>query len=331
MPSKFGTIITVSAGLLLVFGFFLLQTERMFSFSSEKIVATPSKKSDETALESLNHKEVAPVTILFGGDMMFDRYLRTLARKRPPDFFFEALLPTFEAADSVVANLEGPITDNPSISETSVIGSRENYVFTFDPSIASLLKRTHIGVVNIGNNHILNFKEDGVTQTKKYLVEAGVEFFGSPLASDERILVKAMKGVKIALVNYNEFVWQGKAKALEDIAKAQAEADVVVLYAHWGKEYVSTLPVIKNLAHQFVDAGADVIIGSHPHVVQEKEVYAGKTIYYSLGNLFFDQYQETATTHGLLVRMTVSPESRELSFEDIPVTLKSTGQTMLDK
>lgn len=141
----------------------------------------------------LDKKKSVPV-ILFGGDMMFDRYLRTLTRKRPADFFFEPLLSTLQSADVVVANLEGPITDNPSISETSIIGTRENYVFTFDPSVAGLLKRAHIDVVNIGNNHILNFKEDGVVQTKKYLTQAGVGFFGSPLSGDERIAVKEIRG-----------------------------------------------------------------------------------------------------------------------------------------
>lgn len=271
----------------------------------------------------------APVVLLFGGDMMFDRYLRTVARGKGGDFLLAELRPSFEQADLVVANLEGPITENSSLSETSAVGARENYFFTFDPSVASLLKRNHIDAVNIGNNHILNFKEDGVEQTKRSLGQAGVRFFGSPLATDERILFREIKGIKIALINYNQFVWQGKERAFQDIATAKQSAEVVILYTHWGTEYVPATEIVKNLAHQFIDAGVDLIIGSHPHVVQEREVYRGKTIYYSLGNLVFDQYADESTRHGLLVQATFDPQTREFSFRDIPVTLKNNGQSVL--
>ena len=166
-------------------------------------------------------------------------------------------------------------------------------------------------------------------QTKQYLTQAGVGFFGSPLSGDERMFMKEMNGVKVALVNYNQFVFQGKVKALEDIKTAKVSADVVVLYTHWGVEYVPITEEIKELAHQFIEAGADLIIGSHPHIVQEKEVYRGKTIYYSLGNMVFDQYFSEATKQGLLVRVIIDFETKAMLFEDIPIVLRSNGQTSL--
>ncbi len=271
------------------------------------------------------------VTIIFGGDMMFDRSIRIARAERGEDFLFAPLRELLSGADVVVANLEGPITDNISVSVHSIMGEAKNYVFTFPPETAQLLKKEHIDIVNLGNNHILNFHNEGALQTKKYLEAAGVEYFGSPLAGDERVLYKEWSGHKMAFVNYNQFILEGKEKAFADIKQARAKADVVVLYTHWGKEYVPALPSIKDLAHQFIEAGVDVIIGSHPHVVEEKEVYAGKTIYYSLGNLIFDQYHDVATMHGLMVKMTVTAKNHELSFEDIPVVLAPTGQTMLDK
>jgi AmmeMemoRadiSam system protein B len=287
-----------------------------FSGGTSPLVVSPSGRG-------------AKPRILFGGDMMFDRYIRTVIRTRGENFIFSPLRETLAGADAVVANLEGPITGSGSESETSVIGEAKNYVFTFPSETAALLKNEHIGIVNLGNNHILNFREDGAAQTERFLTAAGVEYFGSPVGSDGRILRKTFGGTKIAFVNYNQFVFQGKEKAFEDIRSARASADIVAVYAHWGKEYVPALPEIKDLAHRFIDAGADVIIGSHPHVVQEREVYAGKTIYYSLGNFIFDQYEKAETTQGLLVGMSIDPATKALSFEDIPIVLRNTGQTAL--
>lgn len=268
-----------------------------------------------------------PVTILFGGDMQFDRYIRSVAEKWGGPFIFDGLRSEFQKADLVVANLEGPITDNPSVSETSIEGSHDNYVFTFPPETADLLKREHITLVNIGNNHILNFKEDGVRETKERLEQAGVQYFGSPLEGDTRYVVQDIRGVKIAFVNYNEFIWKGYEKALSDIATVKEQSDFVVVYTHWGKEYVETTPAMKTLAHAFVDAGADLIIGSHPHVVQGSEVYRGKQIYYSLGNLVFDQYFRPETQEGLIVRAVFDPVQKTIETKVLPIRLKTNGQT----
>lgn len=295
--------------------------------SNPTIFFTQSKPTEGVSEE----QSVQPIKILFGGDMMFDRYIRTAMRRHGDRFPLVSLQEILQDADLVVANLEGPITESASVSETSAFGARENYVFTFPPATAKLLKDEHIDVVSLGNNHILNFKESGVESTKRYLVEAGVGQFGSPLAGDDRVAVRDLGGMKIAFVNYNQFVFQGKEKALEDIARARKEADIVIVYAHWGKEYEPALPGVRELAHQFIDAGADALIGSHPHIVQEKEVYSGKTIYYSLGNFVFDQYFEKDTMRGLLVRMSIDPETKVLSFEDIPIVLQTNGQTVVEK
>ena len=270
-----------------------------------------------------------PITLLFGGDVMLDRYIRTNMRRHGDDFIFQPLAETLQQADAVIANLEGPITENASVSEASRIGEAKNYVFTFAPNSTALLKRKNISIVNLGNNHILNFKEDGVQQTKKFLAAADIESFGSPLAGDRRVLIKSFGDLNVAFVNYNQFIYQGQEKAFEDIAEARTEADIVILYTHWGTEYVAATLAIKELAHQFITAGADVIIGSHPHVVQETEVYQGKTIYYSLGNFIFDQYFQKEVQRGILVRMTIEPLTKKLSFQDIPIALHVNGQTVI--
>jgi poly-gamma-glutamate synthesis protein (capsule biosynthesis protein) len=267
-------------------------------------------------------------SLIFGGDMQFDRYIRTVMENKGEEFVLTPLSDTLHSADAVVANLEGPITESASVSEISTIGEAKNYVFTFPVETARFLKQENVSIVNIGNNHILNFKEDGVEQTKKYLTDASVGYFGSPLANDTRTHIRDFNGTMIAFVNYNQFVWHGKEKAMSDLLIVQGKADFIVLYTHWGKEYVGALDSVKTLAHEFIDAGADIIIGSHPHIVQEKEVYNGKMIYYSLGNFIFDQYFRPETQRGLLVRATFDPDARTIVAEDIPITLKNNGQTI---
>ncbi len=299
-----------------------------------RAVDTPTETTTLFWVPHLPPTTLAPsesdtVTIIFGGDMQFDRWIRTVTARRGGAFIFDGLRAELQSADLVVANLEGPITDNPSVSETSTEGSHDNYVFTFPPETATLLKQEHIGPVNIGNNHILNFNESGVRQTRAYLDRAGIESIGSPLTGDVRTVVRDIRGTDIAFVNYNQFVTQGREKAFSDLAEVKEQADFIVVYTHWGKEYEGVTLEMKALAHEFIDAGADLVIGSHPHVIQEREEYRGKHIYYSLGNFIFDQYFRPETQAGLLVRATFDPATDTIVTEDIPIHLRTNGQTEL--
>ncbi|MEI7749452.1 MAG: CapA family protein [Candidatus Moraniibacteriota bacterium] len=288
----------------------------------------PQAKESAPVPSTITGTYTTPIRILFGGDMMFDRWIREKAMKRGNGFVFDGVRDELKSHDLTVANLEGPITDQPSVSMTSVIGSHDNYVFSFDPSWAKTLALEGIGPVNLGNNHILNQEEDGVTQTRNYLNEAKVAYFGDP-TSEDRILIQDVRGTKIAFVSYDEFASDGKRHTFDDIAKAKASSDIVILYAHWGSEYLPVRDDVRALAHAFIDAGCDAIIGSHPHIAQEKETYAGKTVYYSLGNFIFDQYQRDDTRRGLLVSMTVDPVSKAISFRDVPIELRTDGSTTL--
>ncbi|NTW13759.1 MAG: CapA family protein [Candidatus Moranbacteria bacterium] len=270
--------------------------------------------------------DTGEIRLLFGGDMMFDRWIREKAMKKGNAFVFDGVRDEIRGHDATIANLEGPITDMGSKSIGSEIGSRDNYLFTFDPGWAKTLAEEGIGPVNLGNNHILNQEDDGISQTRKYLDTAGVSYFGDP-TSDNRISILEIRGTRISFVNYDEFVPGGEEKAMTDIRQARASADFVILYAHWGSEYLPVRDDVRSLAYRFIDAGCDAVIGSHPHIVQEKESYRGGTIYYSLGNFIFDQYFREDTRKGLLISMTIDPVTRGFSFRDIPIVLKVDGST----
>ena len=263
--------------------------------------------------------------ILFVGDLMFDRGIRYYAKKNGGnEFIFDKIYPTLAGNDLVVANLEGPITDEKSVSSATIAGSTNNYFFTFDPSIAKTLFSKNIKIVDLGNNHILNFGQAGLKSTKKYLDEAGVGYF------DENSAIKDVNGVKVAFIAYNEFNGDQPLDIVNKIKKLKSEADIVVVFSHWGVEYSLTpTDLDKGLAHQFIDSGADLIVGSHPHVVQPMETYNGKRIYYSLGNFIFDQYFNEDVRNGMGVIVKINPETKQLDFEEKKFYLQSGGQTIL--
>lgn len=265
-------------------------------------------------------------TVLFGGDMMFDRGVRLSILKRGEDYLLSCIEKTLNTADLVVANLEGPITKSPSISMGSTVGSEKNYVFTFPTTTATLLARYHVGLVNLGNNHTLNFGRGGELSTKTHLTQAGVKYFGDHTSAS--VAYEIIQGIPLAFINYNEF--GGSASTtVEQITFARGAGYLPVVFTHWGVEYAAIAPrYIRDLASRFVDVGAILVVGSHPHVVQDHELYKGVPIYYSLGNFIFDQHFSEAVTSGLLLRV-VFNSTGVASIEELPIVIEPTNRPCL--
>jgi poly-gamma-glutamate synthesis protein (capsule biosynthesis protein) len=177
--------------------------------------------------------------------------------------------------------------------------------------------------MNLGNNHIGNFGAKGIVATKDNLEKNNISFFGQPDDAENNFLISEENGVKFALVGYNEFKKESDEDAIRQIAQVKKVADIVIVYAHWGKEY-EDLPDAKQitLAHRFIDAGADVIIGSHPHVIQSIENYKNKYIFYSLGNFIFDQFFSPETQKGLNVQMHYDKKEKKFAYSLIPFQMK---------
>lgn len=259
--------------------------------------------------------------VIFVGDMMFDRSVRESSAKHGDDYLFSCIDPSFEGADVVMGNLEGPITASSSVSLGSKPGSSKNFTFTFATSTAALLARHNVRLVSLGNNHILNFKESGLQQTKGLLTEAGVGYFGAPdTPQSDRVYRTNVNGVPFSFVNWSDWAGDATSTAIAQVREEAKSNRVVVVYAHWGDEYVAPPVRVKILAHAFVDAGANIVIGSHPHVVLEKDFYNGAHVYYSLGNFIFDQFMNDAVDHGLAVAVTFS-RNGVIGVKEIPVTI----------
>lgn len=268
--------------------------------------------------------ETSEVRILAVGDMLFDRSLRRIAETNG-SYLFTCSEELFAQADFAVGNLEGPITATSSRSQGSVIGSPENYIFTFPTSTATLLAAHHFGAVAIGNNHIGNFGWEGIASTREFLSASGVGYFGG-VGGDEPVARTDYGGVSLSLVSYNEFGGAPPEDVAQKINSEGAAGRVVVVYAHWGDEYSTSTTRLRPIAEQFARAGARVVIGSHPHVVAGHE-YIGQTlVYYSLGNFIFDQYWDDEVSHGLALLLHLFSDGT-VTADEHPVALTLDGRT----
>ena len=245
--------------------------------------------------------------ITFVGDMMFDRYVRDKAEQNGYDAIFNNIKNVFHESDVLVGNLEGPITTFTPVSRP-LDRSVNHYRFTFATSVAPALVSSGFNAIFLANNHIQNFGKDGYEQTKKILTENKIGFFGSP--DDSYTPWRYATGTK-HVVMYAFDTWH--ARDVETITQKITDEPneyFVVVYAHWGDEYESEPNAGQiDIAHQFIDSGADIVIGSHSHVIQSKENYKGKWIYYSLGNFVFDQYFNDVVTCGAVITIEIKDDN----------------------
>jgi len=282
--------------------------------------------SNEGVLVAKNEPAAASrAEILFAGDMMFDRSVRQWGKEKGEDYLFSCIDDVLQSADMVVANLEGPITTRPSLSVGTAIGGPNNTRFTFPTTTASLLARHGVKVVSIANNHAHDFGREGVESTMEYLDAAGVGHFGDPLG--ERVHTQTVGDVPLAFIGYNEFQsledgeWFGSTTTADRVRQMRAAGYLPIVFAHWGQEYVAANAEQKRLARAWIDAGAEMVVGAHPHVVQEHEVYGGKHIYYSLGNFVFDQYFSDDVRNGLMLRVTFDGKGLT-NISEVPIFLE---------
>jgi poly-gamma-glutamate synthesis protein (capsule biosynthesis protein) len=283
----------------------------------EKIPAATSSVATSSISEKKSQK------ILFVGDMMFDRHIRKISSEKGQDFIFSCVDALFKSADLVVGNLEGSITDKGSVSLGSVVGSPNNYMFTFPTSTAETLLEHNIQIVDLGNNHIGNFGKKAISETWSYLNKAGVHYFGG-IVGNEPIY---QTDNTISFVSYNEFGGQSSDKVAAIIAAEKAKGRMVIVYAHWGDEYNEDVLRLRVVAEKFVKNGADIVIGSHPHIVLSHEHIGDVPVYYSLGNFFFDQYFESRVKKGLAVMFEISED--KIDITEYPVMINTDGTTCL--
>ena len=242
-------------------------------------------------------------TILIGGDVMLDRGMRLLGQMNGYDSLFTSITPLFKTADIVVVNLEGPVTAYPSKTLLSNGTFTKELSFTFAPGSTKALYNAGITAVSLANNHEDNFGVKGVTETKEWLKQSNLQWFGNPWNVSSSELVMDKNGMKIAFVGYHAFQ-TGLSRVLTDVKRLTSDGYFVIVMPHWGEEYTShPSGAMRDQARSMIGAGAKAIIGGHPHVIMDNETIAGVPVYYSIGNLLFDQYFSPEVRKGQIVQL----------------------------
>jgi gamma-polyglutamate biosynthesis protein CapA len=242
------------------------------------------------------------ISILQFGDMMLDRGVSKRMKEHGGlSYILDTLAGAenrfFQGVDIVTANLEGPFMQNR-------IETTKEIAFRFDPALIPELQTYNFNLFTLANNHSLDMRSSGLAESKQHLEKAGIPYYGNQFYVDEHsYLQKEIGGINIGFIGLNDTHYtMDEAKVKELIETSQEQDDKTIINIHWGQEYkTKSNQRQQKLAHDFIDAGADVVIGHHPHVVQECEIYKNRPICYSLGNFIFDQYfsEETQFTIGL--------------------------------
>lgn len=243
-------------------------------------------------------------TILFVGDIMLDRGVEYLMKKNSVFYPLEKIGQFLRGVDIVFGNLEGPIVENPPHF------SDESLKFAFSPEVVRMLSYGNFNLLSLANNHTFNLDKAGLRETKEFLTKDNINFVGHPLQCDQDFLFKKDN---IVFTAFNKVFPSNcfSREIVETVRKKKNSNpdEFLIVIFHWGEEYYSkSLISQQELAHQAIEAGADLIIGSHPHIVQEIEEYKGKLIFYSLGNFIFDQYFSKETQQGLVVGLEIYPK-----------------------
>jgi poly-gamma-glutamate synthesis protein (capsule biosynthesis protein) len=277
-------------------------------------------------------------TMLFTGDVMLSRAVGSrMAAQNDWTLPFRLIADTLSKADLRYCNLECPVSDR---------GANLHHLYSFraDPRAIEGLKAAGFEVVSQANNHTYDWGPEALLDSLERLRAAGIRPVGAgqnSLAAHYPVLVN-VGCLRVAFLAYVDIdpkeaaagvdrpgvAWLDPAQALADIRFARALADLVIVCPHWGVEYAAKPTQDQvQIAHQMIDAGADIIVGSHPHVVQPLENYHDHWIAYSLGNFVFDQ-ENPATHRGLMLRVTVR-DKHITGVAPLPIDINSRFQAAL--
>ncbi|RXZ82334.1 CapA family protein [Paenibacillaceae bacterium] len=264
---------------------------------------------DEVEEETFPKSNVPPgvkVKLSFVGDILLASSVQQLMKDNGYDYPYAKALDYLTGTDLMAGNLENPITLRGTPAKD------KQFVFKGTPDSLPALKNAGFDVVSLANNHTLDQGVEGLLDTMKYLDETGIPHVGGGNNDTEAFapVILEAKGIKVAYIGVSRVLpvveWKAgpnlpgvaesydTTRTVEAIKKAKKQADIVVVMIHWGKEREDMPQQYQGeFGKLFIDSGADLIIGAHPHVLQGFEQYKGKWIVYSLGNFIFNMTKFT--------------------------------------
>ncbi len=285
-----------------------------------KKIANPNTSPSPADIRDLKSK-INTTTLVFGGDVMLGRSVNTrMIKYRDFSWPFRKIANLLSTADLTIVNLESPFNSDCQPTDTGMF-------FCADPRSVDGLILAGIDIVNLANNHISNQGKEGFDFTLSLLNQNKITPIGLG-----KLVIKDVRKTKVAFLGFNdtppyftEVAMSWPINISGQIAYAKSQANIVVASFHWGNEYRQRTSHQVELARLAIDSGADVVIGHHPHWVQEVEIYKEKPIYYSLGNLVFDQMWSEETRKGLLVKLVFSGNTL-VNQEQTPIKIFDYGQ-----
>ncbi|XEC93243.1 CapA family protein [Paenibacillus tarimensis] len=274
----------------------------------------PAGQDNATVPEGDASEDDRTVLLAFVGDILLAGSVQDLMKRHGFDYPYAKALSYLSDADLTAGNLENPITERGTPAEN------KQYVFKGAPNLLPSLKEAGFDIVSLANNHTLDQGVEGLFDTMRHLDEAGIAHTGAGKDDTEAFTPTVLEanGIKVAYFGLSRVVplneWKADrnypgvaetyntTRAVNAIRKAEEEADVTVVLVHWGKELADDPEEYQRaFAREYIDAGADLVIGAHPHVLQGFEQYKGKWIAYSLGNFIFNiTTYELSTETGVL-------------------------------
>jgi len=277
---------------------------------------------------------VTSVSIVAGGDLMADQGVASFIQTYGANAVLAGVEPLLSHADLAFVNLESPLSDK---------GTRQAWkdvTFEGDPRMAPALASAGVDVVTMANNHAMDYGAAALLDTISRLKRVHVAVVGAGASATAALAPAIIErhGIKVAFLGYSDVLPAGyvagsgpgiaparsdMTKVIDDIRAAKAKADFVVVAFHWGVEYDQT-PNPDQVAegHAAIDAGADLVMASHPHVLEGVEAYHGGLIAYSLGDFVFEHSsRETGET----VLITTDVSKTQITAKLTPVYLSSQG------
>lgn len=252
--------------------------------------------------------------LVFGGDVMFSRFVgRQMKIDNDYGSYLENVAELFKNADMAFVNLESPLHEVP-------LFQKDGAMFRADAKSLQSLTNAGIDVVSLANNHFGDGSRTGMKYTMEKVQESGLKYVGAgkDLGDAFEPYYFTSHGTRFALFAFCDVTPSYAAEenkvgyaplpdkyVLENdlFPEAKQHADVIIVSLHTGEEFVPhPSEKKKDKFHMLTDAGASLVVGHHPHVIQDVEEYNGGLIYYSLGNLVFDQAEEN-TKKGMVAEV----------------------------
>ena len=283
----------------------------------------------------LSVPQARPVTrILLGGDVMLSRYVGAIARSRSdPAWPMREIAGLFSAADIAFVNLEAPFSDRGHVVKSGM-------VFKAEPPMIEALRVAGIDIVSTANNHARDCGRHGIDYTLDLLEKNGIAAVGTGRTADEShegvILERNQVGFGFLAYTYDQsngnhsdtddrVAMMNIGQMTDDVRNLLKRTDVVIVSMHAGIEYQKKANFQqREFAHAAIEAGAAVVVGHHPHVIQPVEDYRQGVIFYSLGNLAFDQFQRRETQQGWIADLRFAGK-RLAGYGVIPVDIVRTA------